>query len=73
MFALKFEKRGSNSVFVVHNGGETEEAVKAYTLKTEREFHNKYYSNKLEENDIKIVECVNVGDYEEVMKELERG
>ena len=73
MYRIKYEKTGSNSVGVVYNGGNDEDAVKQSFIEGAVTFHNRYYPNKLEKSDFRITECVYVGEYETVLKELERG
>jgi hypothetical protein len=73
MYSISYKKPNEYANFVTYTGGNTEEEAKANAIRSALEFHNKYNAIKLTESDFTIVECKLSGDYNSVLKELERG
>ena len=73
MYSIGYKKPNEYATFISYTGGNTEEEAKVEAIRSAMEFHNKYNTNKLAERDFTIVECKLSGDYQSVLRELERG
>ena len=75
MYNIGYKKPNDDATYVTYTGGNTEEEAKVEAIRSAMEFHNKYSSAlfQLSEKDFTIVECKLSGDYQSVLKELERG
>ena len=72
MYSIGYKKPNDNVIYSAWYGGNTEEEAKANAVKSGVSFHNRYNDNKLTEADLTIVECKYAGEYEKVLKDLQR-
>lgn len=73
MYYIGLKKPNDTVTYGTYTGGNTEEEAKVNAIRSAMEFHNKYNANKLVESDFTVVECRIQGDYNSVLRQLERG
>lgn len=73
MYSIGYRKPNEYVTYGTWTGGNTEDEAMADVKRSAMEFHNQYNTNKLTEKDFTIVECKLSGDYQSVLRELERG
>ena len=73
MYYIGYRKPNEYVTYGTWTGGNTEDDAKVIAIRSAMEFHNKYNTNKLAERDFTIVECKLSGDYQSVLRQLERG
>lgn len=73
MYYIGYRKPNGTVNYSTYTGGNTEEEAKITALIEAVEFHNQWNADKFTEKDFTVVECSLSGDYQSVLRELERG
>lgn len=73
MYEVALRKPNDVANYVSYHGGDTPEEAQATAVKTQVEFHNQWNKEKLTAADITVASVKLQGDYQAVLRDLERG